>query len=71
MSSLKSAALLSLFSDFSFADVQRAFRQNGAHSVSVIDVAHAARFSAPAQAAVGDVLVGDNDVVSPSRERVA
>jgi hypothetical protein len=56
MSSLKSAVLFSLFSGVSFADLQRAARQREQGQVAPYptaeDVAHAARFTAPAQASV-------------------
>jgi len=52
MSSLKSAALMSLFTDVSVADVWRAaccgYRQN----VSPLDVAYASRFVAPFQPSI-------------------
>lgn len=53
MSALKSAVLFSLFSGVSFADLQRAARQREQGQAlpypTAEDVAHAARFAAPAQ----------------------
>lgn len=56
MSALKSAVLFSLFSGVSFADLQRAARQREQGQALAYptpeDVAHAARFAAPAQPVV-------------------
>jgi hypothetical protein len=53
MSSLKAGALLSLFSGFSFEGVQRASQKRDTRSYDMYpspsEIAHAARFSAPAQ----------------------
>jgi hypothetical protein len=65
MSSLKSGALLSLFSGFSFEAVQRPHQKRDAHTYdhypSPSDVAHAARFSGPAQVSVTKFAAADVD----------
>jgi hypothetical protein len=64
MSSFKSAALLSLFSGVSLADLQRAYRLAEVSPMkgpALADIAYAVRFSGPAQVAVGDYAAAAND----------
>ncbi len=54
MSSLRSAALMSLFSDVSLIDVWRvACRGYRDESATPLEVAHATRFAAPIQPSIG------------------
>lgn len=60
MSSLKSGALLSLFTGVSFADLQKAATHNDprrfAEYPAPVDLARAVRFSAPSQVAIAKLL---------------
>ncbi len=65
MSSLKSGALLSLFSGFSFEGVQRASQKRDAMVYdkypSPSEIAHAGRFSAPSQVLATTVAAANAD----------
>ena len=65
MSSLKSGALLSLFSGFSFVGFQRAFQKRDAMAYykypSPSEIAHAGRFSAPSQVLATTVAATNAD----------
>jgi hypothetical protein len=65
MSSLKSGALLSLFSGFSFEGVQRASHKRDTMSYDKYpapsEIAHAARFSGPSQVFVSKAAAANSN----------
>lgn len=75
MSSLKSGALLSLFSGFSFEGVQRASQKRDAFAYdkypSPSEIAHAGRFSAPAQVLATTVAAANADAETVAMFRTA
>ncbi len=75
MSSLKSGALLSLFSGFSFEAVQRACQKHDAMPYakypSPLEIAYAARFSAPSQVLATTVAAANADAEKAANLRDA
>jgi hypothetical protein len=72
MSSLKSGALLSLFSGFSLEAIQRASQKRETtsydHYPSPLEIAYAARFSGPAQVSVTKVAAANSNVEVTARD---
>ncbi len=74
MSSLKSGALLSLFSGVSFSDIQRAAGRRDvtrfASYPSPEDVAHATRFAGPAQVSIEAARKVAEDTITEQLARI-
>ena len=74
MSSLKSGALLSLFSGVSFGDIQRAAGRRDAKRFasypSAEDVAHATRFAGPAQISIEQARKFAEDTIADELSRI-
>ena len=72
MSSLRSGALLSLFSGFSLEAVQRAAQKRDTTSYdqypSPRDIAYAARFSGPSQAPAVKIAADNSDIDTGVRD---
>jgi hypothetical protein len=72
MSSLKSGALLSLFSGFSLDTIQRAAQKRETTSYdqypSPLEIAYAARFSGPAQVSVTKVAAANSNNALNTRD---